>query len=460
MRRSVNAPFQTSYQGSTHNVVKLAVHLPGQSSVVYRANATNDQIRRMIRRGDRTTLTAFFLLCIMEPDVAGTMLYKDIPTVYRWNKRNKEWVQYRKYAPSIGRIVHVSLQDPERFYLRLLLGSIRGPTSFEDLRTIDGITYGTFHEAALAAGYLDNDQGWEECLAEAAHERMPYQLRQLFAIILVYSLPSSPFGLWERFKDQLSEDFQRALDADMDPRVEYRTLQSVDKILRANNKTLANYALPPLENYDQDAVYDHHEEDLIDQELNAYPMEQLESTVAGVNNLNEGQRVIFDQVVDAVQNPEVDQKLFIIDRPGGTGKSFLLDQILARVRLDGGVAVAVASSGIAATLLTGGHTAHSTFLIPLKLNDHSTCSISKQSQKAKLIRRANLILWGEPPMMQGACFEAVDRTLRDIMNNEAEPFGGKVMGFSGDYRQILPVLRSATRAEALKVCFKASPLWQ
>ncbi|KAK1938047.1 hypothetical protein P3T76_009197 [Phytophthora citrophthora] len=77
-----------------------------------------------------------------------------------------------------------------------------------------------------------------------------------------------------------------------------------------------------------------------------------------------------------------------------------------------------------------------------------------------LIRRAYLILWDEAPMMQGACFEAVDRTLRDIMNNETEPFGGKVMGFSGDHRQILPVLRNATRAETLKVCFKASPLWK
>ncbi|KAK1929669.1 ATP-dependent DNA helicase PIF1 [Phytophthora citrophthora] len=63
-------------------------------------------------------------------------------------------------------------------------------------------------------------------------------------------------------------------------------------------------------------------------------------------------------------------------------------------------------------------------------------------------------------MMQGACFEAVDRTLRDIMDNEVEPFGGKVMGFSRDHRQILPVLRNATRAETLKVCFKAPPLWK
>ncbi|OWY97933.1 LOW QUALITY PROTEIN: Helitron helicase [Phytophthora megakarya] len=33
------------------------------------------------------------------------------------------------------------------------------------------------------------------------------------------------------------------------------------------------------------------------------------------------------------------------------------------------------------------------------------------------------------------------------------------MVFSGDHRQILPVLKDATRAETLEVCFKSSPLW-
>ncbi|POM60340.1 Helitron helicase-like protein [Phytophthora palmivora] len=80
-------------------------------------------------------------------------------------------------------------------------------------------------------------------------------------------------------------------------------------------------------------------------------------------------------------------------------------------------------------------------------------------QKAELIRKASLIIWDEAPMMHRACFEAVDRSFRDIMKNELEPFGGKVMVFSGDHRQILPVLKDATRAETLEVCFKSSPLW-
>ncbi|POM72471.1 Helitron helicase-like protein, partial [Phytophthora palmivora] len=133
--------------------------------------------------------------------------------------------------------------------------------------------------------------------------------------------------------------------------------------------------------------------------------------------------------------------------------------ILAHVRLQRKVAIAVASSRIAATLLTGGNTAHSTFRIPLKLSEFSTCSLSWQSQKAELIRKASLIIWDEAPMMHRACFEAVDRSFRDIMKNELEPFGGKVMVFSGDHRQILPVLKDATRAETLQACVKPSPLW-
>jgi hypothetical protein len=58
-----------------------------------------------------------------------------------------------------------------------------------------------------------------------------------------------------------------------------------------------------------------------------------------------------------------------------TGKTFLYNLILSRTRADGGLAIAVASSGIAALLLPGGRTAHSRFKIPIKLDKVSTCNI-------------------------------------------------------------------------------------
>ena len=45
-----------------------------------------------------------------------------------------------------------------------------------------------------------------------------------------------------------------------------------------------------------------------------------------------------------------------------------------------------ASSGIAAELLEGGRTAHSRFKIPISVNKSSMCSISIQSNEAKLIQ--------------------------------------------------------------------------
>ena len=55
-------------------------------------------------------------------------------------------------------------------------------------------------------------------------------------------------------------------------------------------------------------------------------------------------------------------------------------------------------------------------------------------------------------MMNRYAFEAVDRTLRDIMkaidpNLEGKPFGGKFVVFGGDFWQILPVIVKGRRED-------------
>ncbi|PKY58476.1 hypothetical protein RhiirA4_304547, partial [Rhizophagus irregularis] len=54
-------------------------------------------------------------------------------------------------------------------------------------------------------------------------------------------------------------------------------------------------------------------------------------------------------------------KCFFIDGPGGTGKTFLYNTILAKIRLCSEIALPVTSSGIAALLIDGSRTAHSCF---------------------------------------------------------------------------------------------------
>ncbi|GMF55462.1 unnamed protein product [Phytophthora fragariaefolia] len=150
---------------------------------------------------------------------------------------------------------------------------------------------------------------------------------------------------------------------------------------------------------------------------------------------------------------------FFIDGPGGTGKSTLLKHILASVRLSGKIAIAVASGGIAVLLRMGGRTAHSTLKISLKLDEKLVCSIHKQSKLKKLFQEASLIIWDEAPMTHRHAFEAVDRSFRDVLNNDEDPFGGKTVVLSGDCRQIIPDVVRGTPAQTIDACLKLSHLW-
>ena len=105
--------------------------------------------------------------------------------------------------------------------------------------------------------------------------------------------------------------------------------------------------------------------------------------------------------------------------------------VLAYARRGGKIALAVASSGIAATLLLGGRTAHVVFKIPLDLkDDQPVCGVSKTSAMAQVIKAATLILWDECTMSHRKCFEAVDRLLKDLEDNpvkKKEVMGGKLV---------------------------------
>ncbi|CAN1811763.1 ATP-dependent DNA helicase PIF1 [Linum perenne] len=101
-----------------------------------------------------------------------------------------------------------------------------------------------------------------------------------------------------------------------------------------------------------------------------------------------------------------------------TGKTYLYNCIVAKVRSEGHIALVVASSGIAATLLPGGVTAHSRFKIPIEVDYASRCVIKKGTSLARLMQQASLIVWDEAPMVHRLSFEAVDRTLCDIMEEK------------------------------------------
>lgn len=92
-------------------------------------------------------------------------------------------------------------------------------------------------------------------------------------------------------------------------------------------------------------------------------------------SFNADQRVAYNAIAACLEDGYVGSKIFNINAPGGCGKTFLLNDILAHARGLGYKCIAAASSGIAATLLNGGRTAHSFFGIPIPILNTSTCNV-------------------------------------------------------------------------------------
>merc|ERR1712243_287856 len=136
------------------------------------------------------------------------------------------------------------------------------------------------------------------------------------------------------------------------------------------------------------------------------------------------------------------------------GKTFLLNGLLATVRsleVGGCVALATATTGKAARHLLKGRTFHSRFKAPLILSDNCKLRIPVQTELAKLIKMAKIILVDEVTMMDNRLLQALNDSLCDIMATDV-PFGDKVLVISGDFRQTLPIVKGASRAGIVSRC--------
>ena len=115
-------------------------------------------------------------------------------------------------------------------------------------------------------------------------------------------------------------------------------------------------------------------------------------------------------IMKAVQNENHPERMLFINAPGGYGKTFLVEALLSTVRGMGKIALAVASSGIAADLLEGRRTTHSHFKIPIPVNESSVCNISLQYNDAKLLQEKCLIIWEEVMRAHVYQVDCVDRS--------------------------------------------------
>ena len=152
---------------------------------------------------------------------------------------------------------------------------------------------------------------------------------------------------------------------------------------------------------------------LISNELNYNHCDLILEHKKLTSTMTEEQRSIYDTVMSSVDANS--GGFFFIDGYGGTGKTFIWRAISTAIRSRWEIVLTIASSGIAALLIPGGRTAHSRFGIPIQIFENSTCPIKPEDPLAQLIVESKLIIWDEAPILHRHCFEAVDKTFRDIL---------------------------------------------
>ncbi|GBP12642.1 hypothetical protein EVAR_10294_1 [Eumeta japonica] len=219
-------------------------------------------------------------------------------------------------------------------------------------------------------------------LLKRQHCQTPHMIRELFCYHFIVLPGFGPLISLEKIQ-RISEDFKKQLERQGDVDVEHSSDLIFNKCLsvledavlslggRTVIHTLKEYELP------QPITSIHFENREYVKETSYDTVALKDAVRKNEASLNDEQQEVYNKIITSVDAN--DGRIFFLDAPGGTGKTFLINLLLAKVRSIQGIALPVASSGIAATLLEGGRTAHAAFKLTLNLITAETpiCNISK-----------------------------------------------------------------------------------
>ncbi|CAJ2669278.1 unnamed protein product [Trifolium pratense] len=326
-------------------VTRLSFHLQEENSITLR---DSDQLKAVVAREwiQETMFTEWMRMNSMNQQ-ARKLTYSEFPTKFVWDNGIKKWKE-RTFGNTIGRIFYAHPTSGERYYLRILLNIVRGPKNFESIKTVKGVTYATFKEACYARGLLNDDKEWIDAFNEASHWATGSQLRELFVAVLFFCEVTNIAKLWENIWQILSDDIvykKRRLFRHYGLQLSDKQIQSyclieIEKILVRNGKELSEIDGMPLPDDASLAAKDNR---LITEELN-YNADELRKEHERCHQfLNDKQVEVYNHVLNAV-NADTGGLYFVYGH-GGTGKTFLYRTIIAKLRSEGKIVLAVASSG-------------------------------------------------------------------------------------------------------------------
>ncbi|XP_065315372.1 uncharacterized protein LOC135924248 [Gordionus sp. m RMFG-2023] len=315
----------------SHAVISLGIHLPLQQPVYFTAGHERDALLRSENK--HTTLTAWFEL--NKTDLNDRQyLYGEIP--YHYVFTNYHWKLRKKRLNVISRMYSVHPNSGERFFLRLLLLHVCGATSFDYLKTINGILMSTFKEAAIKRNLLSDDKEWESCLEEGSIYQMPSQLRSTFAFICIFCQPENPAYLWNRFRFMMIEDYLRQYSEVIAINM---ALMDIENVFLDHGLCCQSFDLPSPTKIPPKQHYDAHVE--------------AADSIERISKLNRLQKYAFDLIIQAIELENIPGRYFFVDGPGGLGKTYLYNTLMCCIRAKNQIVLPFATTGISSILLKG-----------------------------------------------------------------------------------------------------------
>lgn len=224
-------------------------------------------------------------------------------------------VQRDASSSHLTRIHHVRPSDGDIFYLRCILQR-EAASSFMDARTVHGVIYVTFQDAARAKGLFSDASESSVTLNEAIDSLYtPRQLRLLFADLLAHDCVEFPMQTWETFGNALSYDFYLRHNHSYEIAKTY-ALNDMQTTIQEHGMSLHDYGLPL-----PDIPTNHETTTEVERWTADRPsLHQRAQTI--YHRLNAEQRLTYDAIAESVVTKSA-LRLFI-EGKAGTGKTTII----------------------------------------------------------------------------------------------------------------------------------------
>uniref|UniRef100_A0A0K0FRB3 ATP-dependent DNA helicase n=1 Tax=Strongyloides venezuelensis TaxID=75913 RepID=A0A0K0FRB3_STRVS len=331
-------------------------------------------------------LMAYFDLMMKEffkskpnQDILNLTYENDIP-----RRERGAWIRRKVNIKVIERIVTIPKAKKELFAMRVLLIHRKGVKSFEDLKTIDGVQFKTYGDAAKFLNLTKQGVLELNNFIELKNMLTPPEFIDAFVIYICQEPDfNDHLKVFNLYKDYMNQIFL--------PRYRNNANDPMSKVIEyINNATRG--------------------------QLNGY----------------EAFKTIFHSTKDS--------KLIMIEGPAGTGKTYLYNMLSTYLRTEGKKYINLATTGIAASLLYQGQTVHSLFKMPLNINEPEFVIEPRTIRKLSDLERLRI------KHCDAIFIDEVNNVLRLHFFGH-KPFGGKLIVMGGDFRQCLPIIKNQTTGQ-------------